>query len=71
MKGVDLTGGAAAYTLASFLADVSSFFTAMLGWVGQVITFITGEPLLLVFVIIAVASIVISMARSWIPGSGV
>nr|DAF79255.1 MAG TPA: hypothetical protein [Inoviridae sp.] len=71
MKGVDLTGGATAYTLASFLSDVGSFFTSMLGWVGQVITFITGEPLLLVFVIIAVASIVISMARSWIPGSGV
>jgi len=43
----------------------------MLTWVGELITFVTGEPILLVFVIIAVASIVISMARSWIPGSGV
>lgn len=58
-------------TLATLLTDVGSFFTAMLAWVGQVITFVTGQPILMVFVILAIASIVISMARSWIPGNGV
>lgn len=43
----------------------------MLTWVGELITFVTGQPILMVFVIIAIASIVIRMARSWIPGSGV
>lgn len=43
----------------------------MLTWVGELITFVTGQPILMVFVIISIASIVISMARSWIPGSGV
>lgn len=58
-------------TLATLLSDVGDFFTAMLGWVGQVINFVTGQPVLMVFVILAIASIVISMARSWIPGNGV
>lgn len=57
-------------TLATLLTDVGSFFTAMLGWVGSLIDFVEGEPVLLVFIIIALAAIVIRMARSWIPGSG-
>lgn len=53
------------------MADVSSFFTSMLSWVGDLIEFVSGQPILMVFVIIALAGIVIRMARSWIPGSGV
>lgn len=61
----------AGMTLATLLTDVGSFFTAMLGWVGSLIDFVEEQPVLLVFVIIALAAIVIRMARSWIPGSGV
>ena len=54
--------------MTAFLADIGSFFTGMLTWVGEVITFVTAQPILLVFVIIAVTSIVLGMAKSWLPG---
>ena len=53
------------------MTAIGTFFAAFLEWVGSVVTFITDNPLLLIFVILAIASIVISMVRSWIPGAGV
>lgn len=60
-----------ATTLSTILEWITSFFTSFITWVGQVVTFITDNPLLLVFVILAVISIVVSLVRSWIPGAGV
>lgn len=40
--------GATAVTLASVLTDIGSVFTALTGWGGSVISFITANPLLLV-----------------------
>lgn len=34
--------------MAAFLANVSLFFTAAIGWVGSVLTTITGSPVLTV-----------------------
>ena len=47
-------------TLNTILTAIGTFFAAFLEWVGSVVTFI-----------LAIASIVISMVRSWIPGAGV
>ena len=58
-------------TLNTILTAIGTFFAAFLEWVGSVVTFITDNPLLLIFVILAIASIVISMVRSRIPGAGV
>lgn len=57
--------------LTSILTSIGTFFSAFLVWVGDVVTFITDNPLLLIFVILAIAGIVIGMVRSWIPGAGV
>lgn len=57
--------------LSEILTAVGTFFSAFVVWVGNVISFITANPLLLIFVILAIAGIVIGMVRSWIPGSGV
>lgn len=60
-----------AETLQTILNAVGSFFSAFIVWVGNVVTFITENPLLLIFVILAIAGIVIGMVRRWIPGAGV
>lgn len=58
-------------TLNEILTAIGTFFAAFLEWVGDVVTFITDNPLLLIFVILAIAGIVIGMVRRWIPGAGV
>lgn len=63
--------GGATTTITTILTAIGTFFTQFLTWVGQVITFITDNPLLLIFVILAIAGIVIGMVRRWIPGAGV
>lgn len=66
-----LLEGGTAIDISSILTAIGTFFTSFVTWVGQVLTFITEQPILLVFVILAVAGIVISMVRRWIPGAGV
>lgn len=58
-------------TLNTILTAIGTFITAFIQWVTQVVEFITSNPLLLIFVILAIVGIVIGMIRSWIPGSGV
>lgn len=58
-------------TLNTILTAIGTFITAFIQWVTQVVEFITDNPLLLIFVILAIVGIVIGMIRSWIPGSGV
>lgn len=57
--------------LSEILTAVGTFFSAFVVWVGNVISFITENPILLIFVILAIAGIVIGMVRRWIPGAGV
>lgn len=57
--------------LQEILTAIGSFFSAFTVWVGNVITFISENPILLIFVILAIAGIVIGMVRRWIPGAGV
>lgn len=42
-----------AVTVSSILTDVGSLVTAAIGWVGQFANAITGNPLLLIFVVTA------------------
>lgn len=57
--------------LSEILTAVGTFFSAFVVWVGDVISFITANPILLIFVILSIAGIVIGMVRRWIPGAGV
>ena len=54
--------------LATLLSLVGEFFTSMISWMGQLIDFYESEPILLVFVILAIAGIVLRILRRWIPG---
>lgn len=61
-------GGTTAMTLASLIADITSVFTAVLSWLNTVIKFVTDNPILLIFVLMVLVSIVVRVCRRWIPG---
>lgn len=58
----------AAGTLAALIADVTTVFTAVLSWLNTVLEFVTGNPVLMIFVLMVLVSIVIRICRRWIPG---
>lgn len=60
-------GGTTAMTLASLIADITSVFTAVLSWLNTVIKFVTDNPILLIFVLMVLVSIVVRVCRRWIP----
>jgi ABC-type amino acid transport system permease subunit len=57
--------------MADILTQITTFLTSFLTWVADVVDFVTDTPLLMVFVIFAILSLVIGMVRRWIPGRGV
>lgn len=61
-------GATTAMTLASLIADITSVFTAVLSWLNTVIKFVTDNPILLIFVLMVLVSIVVRVCRRWIPG---
>lgn len=54
--------------LATLLSQVGEFFTSMITWMGNLLDFYEQQPILLVFVILALAGIVLRILRRWIPG---
>lgn len=50
-------------TLATLLTDVTSIFTAGIGWVGTVASTIEGEPMLLMFVLLPLIGVGIGLFR--------
>lgn len=44
---------AAGYTIASMISDIGSFVTGAVSWVGEFVGAITGNPLILGFVLVA------------------
>lgn len=55
-------------TLENVISSVSSVFTAILGWLTNTLTFLTDNPILLIFVVLVIAKIVMRICRKWIPG---
>lgn len=55
-------------TLASLITDITSVFTAVLGWLNTILEFITGNPILLIFVLMVLVRMVVKICRKWIPG---
>lgn len=55
-------------TMAAILADAGTLLTSWLGWAGDVIAFIAGEPLIMVFVLFSIAGVGIGVAKSLIRG---
>lgn len=52
----------------TFLTDVGSFVSALVTWMSNLLTFVTDNPPLLVFVMIALAASIIGIVRRWLPG---
>lgn len=50
-------------TMATLLANVTSFVTEAIGWVTAFCTCITGQPLLLMFVIVAFVGLGVGLIR--------
>lgn len=62
------SGTVAKMTLASLITDITSVFTAVLGWLNTILEFITGNPILLIFVLMVLVRMVVKICRKWIPG---
>ena len=58
----------AAGTLAALIADITAVFTAVLSWLNTILEFVTGNPVLMIFVLMVLVRIVIRICRRWIPG---
>lgn len=51
----------AAGSLAAILEAITSFVTSAITWIGQFVTTITGNPLLLLFVIVAFVGLAVGL----------
>ncbi|MEA5040031.1 MAG: hypothetical protein VB086_09360 [Clostridiaceae bacterium] len=49
--------------MAAILADVTTIFTSGIGWVGQVVTCITANPILEVFCLLPLVGLGIGLTR--------
>ena len=58
-----ITTLAAEVTLASILTDITSVFTAAIGWAGTVGSTIVSTPLLLVFVVVPLVGLGVGLFR--------
>ena len=52
----------------SFLSSVGTFVTNLVAWMTHLLTFVTDNPPLLIFVLIALAASIIGIVRRWLPG---
>lgn len=58
-----MEGEAATMTMATLISDITSVFTAAIGWVGTVADTVAGEPLLLLGVIIGFVGLGVGLFR--------
>lgn len=63
-----MTEGGVKTLMETFLTTVGSVFTQIVTWMSTVIGFINDQPMLLIFVLLAICSIVFRMIRKWLPG---
>lgn len=60
--------GEGASALSTFLGSMTTFLTSLITWFTSLIEFVVANPVLLVFVLIALAASVIGIVRRWLPG---
>lgn len=54
--------------MGEFLNNATAFVNSLVTWMSSLITFVTANPPLLVFVLIAFAGSIIGIVRRWLPG---
>lgn len=52
-----------AFSMVDFTSAVSSLVTAAIGWIGQFVTVITSNPLLLAFVVVSFVGLGVGLIR--------
>ncbi len=62
MEGAELT------PMAEFISTMSSFVTGLMSWMNEFLKFVTGNPALMVFLLVALSGTVIGIVRRWLPG---
>lgn len=50
-------------TMSAILSDVGSIVTSSVSWMGSIVTFITSNPLVLMFVLLSVVGLGIGLLR--------
>lgn len=60
--------GAETTPMDSFISTMSSFVTGLMTWMNDFLEFVTGNPALLVFLLVALSGTVIGIVRRWLPG---
>lgn len=54
--------------MGEFLNNVTAFVNSLITWMSSLLSFVTDNPELLVFVLIALAASIIGIVRRWLPG---
>lgn len=54
--------------MATFLSSAGTFLSSLITWMTSLLAFVTDNPPLLVFVMVALAGSIIGIVRRWLPG---
>ena len=54
--------------MGEFLNNVTAFVNSLITWMSSLLSFVTDNPELLVFVLIVLAGSIIGIVRRWLPG---
>lgn len=60
--------GASTTAMADFITTMTSFVTGLMSWMNEFLKFVTGNPVLMVFLLVALSGTVIGIVRRWLPG---
>ena len=52
--------------MATLITTIGTVFTAAVGWMGDVLTFIVAQPLILIPVLLSILGMAISMVRRFV-----
>ena len=60
--------GEGALTLATLITSVGDVLTGLVGWMGTIITFITGQPLVMIFVLLTICITAFAAVKATVKG---
>ena len=54
--------------MSGLITTIGEVLTAFLSWLGNMLTFVNGQPMLQVFVVLAIVGVALRYLRKWLPG---
>lgn len=67
-SAVALSSSTVANDMPTLIKNVGALVTAFTGWLSSILAFVTNQPLLLIFVLLAVLGAVLAKLKKWLPG---